>query len=77
MKGKMIPIAVLILLFALIGMGGGVMVWLSIAANGDLTSTQETLLSTADWLVKASAGALLGFAGGSRFANGKSSCRPN
>ena len=66
----------MILLFALIGMGGGVMVWLSIAVTGDLTSTQETLLSTADWLVKASAGALLGFAGGSGLINGKARCRP-
>ena len=75
MKGKMIPISVLFILFALIILGGGAMAWLSIVITDEPSPTQETLLNTADWLVKASAGALFGFASGSGLVNGKARCR--
>lgn len=61
----------IIVLLALITMSGGVMVWLSIAATGELNRPQETRLSTADWISKVCARAIAGFASGLRLANGK------
>lgn len=40
------------------------MVWLSPIGEDSLTPAQRTLLDIGDWMVKASAGAILGFAGG-------------
>ena len=72
MSGRLIiTLAVLSFLFALIIVSGGVLVWLSVVAEGELNRPQEVLISTADWMIKACAGGILGFAAGLRLANGK------
>ena len=61
-------IAVLTALLSLIVGSGGMLVWLSPVDAQSLTPAQNTLISTADWMIKACAGAILGFAGGMRLA---------
>ncbi len=59
-------------LFALVVAGIGVMALLTVVPSDSYTPAQERLLDIADWMVKASVGALLGFAGaraGSRDAD--------
>ena len=51
-------------LFAFVVVGVGLLVWLAPVQTGEMTPAQERLLDIADWMTKASAGALLGFAGG-------------
>ena len=62
------------ILAAIAVMGIGLLVFLSIYPDIDeLTEPQKTLHDIADWMVKASVGALLGFAGGRAVArNGRS-----
>lgn len=55
--------SVLIVLFGLIILGGGVLVWMAPVPAEAMTSARELLLNIADWMIKASAGAILGFAG--------------
>jgi len=50
-------------LFALVIMGIGVMAWLADVPADVFTPAQRNLLTVADWMVKASIGAILGFAG--------------
>ena len=64
-------------LFTLIIMSGGVLVWLSPVVEELLTPAQNTLIITADWMIKACAGAIVGFAGGLRLANGKAAVNPS
>ena len=64
--------SVLIVLFGLIILGGGVLVWMAPVPAEDMTPARELLLNIADWMIKASAGAVLGFAG-SRLALRRSS----
>ena len=64
--------SVLIVLFGLIILGGGVPVWMAPVPAEDMTPAREILLNVADWMIKASAGAILGFAG-SRLAVRRSS----
>ena len=54
---------VLVVLFGLIILGGGVLVWMAPVPAEDMTPARELLLNVADWMIKASAGAILGFAG--------------
>lgn len=54
---------VLIVLVGLILLGGGVLVWKAPVPAEDMTPAREMLLNIADWMIKASAGAILGFAG--------------
>lgn len=54
---------VLIVLFGLIVLGGGVLVWMAPVPAEDMTPAREILLNIADWMIKASAGAILGFTG--------------
>ena len=61
----------------LVGIGSvgiGLLIWLSHQVGADgMTQPQETLHDIADWMVKVSVGALLGFAGGRAVArNGRS-----
>ena len=63
---------VLIVLVGLILLGGGVLVWMAPVPAEDMTPAREILLNIADWMIKASAGAILGFAG-SRLAVRRSS----
>lgn len=65
--------SVLVILFALIIISGGILVWLSPVAADSLTPAQDTLIETADSMIKACAGAIVGFAGGMRLANGRHS----
>ena len=58
-------------LFALIFTSVGSLVWLSPVAAESLTPAQDTLIETADWMIKACAGAIVGLAGGLRLANGR------
>jgi hypothetical protein len=58
-------------LLALIIISGGVLVWLSPVTSEVLTPAQDTLIDTADWMIKSCAGAIVGFAGGVRLANGR------
>ena len=75
---RLIPaILVIGVLFTLIIMGGGVLVWPSPVAEELLTPAQNTLIITADWMIKACAGAIVGFAGGLRLANGKTADNPS
>lgn len=55
--------SVLIVLFGLIILGGGVLVWMAPEPAEDITPARELLLNIVDWMIKASAGAILGFAG--------------
>ena len=77
MKGLIPAILVIGVLFTLIIMGGGVLVWLSSVAEDHLTPAQNTLIITADWMIKACAGGILGFAAGLRLANGKAVGNPS
>ena len=63
---------VLIVLFGLIVLGGGVLVWMAPVPAEDMTPARDILLNIADWMIKASVGAILGFAG-SRLAIRRSS----
>ena len=63
-------------LLGLAVLGISVLVWLAPVPSEAYTPAQESLLDIADWMVKASVGALLGFAGGraaSRLAASSSS----
>ena len=62
-RGRFIPWAPAAL-FALAILGVSILMWLSPVPSEAYTPAQERLLDIADWMVKASVGALLGFAGG-------------
>ena len=67
--------SVLIVLVGLIILGGGALVWMTPVPAEDMTPAREILLNIiADWMIKASVGAILGFAG-SRLAVRRSSAR--
>ncbi len=72
MTGALATAGVLIILFGLVVLGGGVLVWMAPVPAEDMTPAREILLNVADWMIKASVGAILGFAG-SRLANRRSS----
>ena len=65
------------LLIGLVIVGGGVLVWLSPVSADSITPAQDNLIEIADWMVKASIGAILGLIGGQRLANGKSAAVRN
>ncbi len=44
--------------------GVGLLVWLAPVPESQITPAQKSLIAISDWLVKASAGAFVGFAGG-------------
>ena len=54
-------------------MSGGVLVWLSPVSAEDLTPAQDTLIETADWMIKACAGGIVGFAGGIQMSDARNS----
>lgn len=72
MNGTRTTIGVIGLLLALILAGGGVLVWMAPVPEADITPARDILLNIADWMIKASVGAILGFAG-SRLALRRSS----
>ena len=55
--------SVLIVLVGLIILGGGVLVWMAPVPAEDMTPARDILLNVADWMIKSSVGAILGFAG--------------
>ena len=61
--GTLATAGVLIVLFGLVVLGGGVLVWMAPVPAEDMTPAREILLNIADWMIKASVGAILGFAG--------------
>ena len=54
---------VVFLLLALMTIGLGILIWLSPIPAGEITPGQQNLMSIGDWIVKASLGAIFGFAG--------------
>ena len=65
------------ILFSIVVLGGGVLVWLAPVSADSITPAQNNLIEIADWMVKASIGAILGLIGGQRLANGKSTAVRN
>lgn len=63
MNGTSATIGVIGLLLALILVGGGVLVWMAPVPADDMTPAREILINIADWMIKASVGAIIGFAG--------------
>ena len=57
-----LSIVVLLLGFGVVGMS--LLVWLAAVPAVEMTPAQDRLINIADWMTKASIGALLGFAGG-------------
>lgn len=72
MNGTRTTVGVVGLLLALTLVGGGVLVWMAPVPAEEMTPAREILLNIADWMIKASVGAILGFAG-SRLAVRRSS----
>jgi len=56
--------SVLGLLFGLAVLGVSLLIWLAPVSAEEMTPAQDRLINIADWMTKASVGALLGFAGG-------------
>ena len=63
------------LLLGLIVLGGGVLIWLAPVSADRITPAQTNLVEIADWMVKASVGAIFGIIGGQRLANGRAAAR--
>ena len=63
MNGTRTTVGVIGLLLALILVGGGVLVWMAPVPAEDITPARDNLINIADWMIKASVGAILGFAG--------------
>ena len=57
------PFWVVFLLLALMTIGLSILIWLSAIPAGEITPGQQNLMSIGDWIVKASLGAIFGFAG--------------
>ena len=56
------PLWTVVLLFSLMAVGLSILIWLSPIPASEMTPGQQNLLNIGDWVVKASVGALLGFA---------------
>ena len=67
-KSNTFPI--LLILFALMGLGLGILIWLAPIADAEVTAGQQNLRNIADGMVKASVGAILGFTGARLSSNG-------
>ena len=70
MQDRLITLSLLAALIFIMLVGGGVLVWLAPVPADRITPAQDNLINISDWLVKASAGAILGFAG-ARFSGGR------
>ena len=63
MRGGITPSSMLIVLFALIALGVSILVLLSNVPADQLTPAQENLITSVDWMIKVSVGAILGLGG--------------
>ena len=68
MTDRVIILAIIGALLALIALAGSALVWMAAVSGAEPTPAQDTLITAADWTVKAAVGALLGFAGGAGLA---------
>ena len=59
---------VFIVLLGLIVLAGSALAWMATVSGPQPTPAQDTLITLADWTIKAAVGALLGFAGGAGLA---------
>ena len=64
MTDRVIILAIIGALLALIALAGSALVWMAAVSSAEPTPAQNTLITLADWTIKAAVGALLGFAGG-------------
>ena len=71
---RLSAVSIVGLLFGLVGLGVSLLVWLAPVPAVEMTPAQDRLINIADWMTKASIGALLGFAGG-RLAGSRASSR--
>ena len=63
-NGGEIPVIwILVTLAAIAAAGIGIQFWMVDVSADDMTPAYENLLTTADWMVKSSIGAILGFIG--------------
>ena len=58
--------------FALLVIGIGIAMWLSPIPDDELTTAQSSLIDIADWIIKASVGAILGLGSSARIRARKS-----
>ena len=56
MNGVLATAGVLIVLFGLVILGGGVLVWMAPVPAEEMTPARELLLNVADWMIKGSVG---------------------
>lgn len=70
MQGNFYAIALLVVAFALIVMGGGALVWLAPVTAEEMTPSQSRLIELADTVVKVGLGVLAGFFGARPFRRG-------
>ena len=63
MQGTFYTISLLIILFSLIVLAGGVLVWLAPVPAEQTTPAQDNLRELADTVIKGSFGAIIGFNG--------------
>ncbi len=75
MNGSLSSKSSVAILVGMIVLGGGVMVWLAPVSADEITPAQSNLLEIADWMVKASIGAILGLIGARSLAAGKPAVR--
>ena len=54
----------IVILVCLVGLGMGVLVWLSPVPEGQITPAQQHLITLSDMMVKGAIGAIFGFVGG-------------
>ena len=69
---SLFPVTVILLGFVVVGVS--LLIWLAPVSAEEMTPAQDSLINIADWMTKASVGALLGFAGG-RLAGNRAGSR--
>ena len=67
------PRWIFVSLFAVASVGLAILIWLTPVTVADMTPAQDRLLNAGDWMLKASIGLILGFAGGRLAARNGSS----
>ena len=72
-SGEIPTIWILLILAAIAAGGISIQFWMVDVSADDMTPAYENLLTTADWMVKASVGAILGFSG-ARLAGRNGGC---